>query len=216
MARELKIKNKEQEMSGNAQALIIFMKNPVLGKVKTRLARTIGEEKALDVYQFLLQHTLQITLPLVYDKIVYYSAFIPEKDEWSASGYRQGLQYGNDLGRRMFHAFQYEFKNKYENIGIIGSDCGELTTDIVVEGFSKLKQSEVVIGPTTDGGYYFLGMRQLHKNIFNQKEWGGSTVLADTVTELVKANVSCSLLQELHDVDTKEDLRYIHFQSGLL
>lgn len=203
-------------MTSNSQALIIFMKNPVLGKVKTRLARTIGEEKALDVYQFLLQHTLRITLPLLYDKIVYYSAFIPHEDDWRASGYRQGLQYGNDLGRRMFHAFQYEFKNKYESVGIIGSDCGELTTEIVVEGFDKLKQSEVVIGPATDGGYYFLGMRQLYKNIFNQKEWGSSTVLADTVTELAKANISCSLLQELHDVDTKEDLRYVHFQNDHL
>ncbi|TAN13047.1 MAG: glycosyltransferase [Chitinophagaceae bacterium] len=192
------------------------MKNPVLGKVKTRLARTIGEEKALDVYQFLLQHTLQITLPLVYDKIVYYSAFIPEKDEWSASGYRQELQFGKDLGERMFHAFQHEFKNKYESIGIIGSDCGELTTGIVVEGFNKLKQSEVVIGPATDGGYYFLGMRQLHKNIFNRKEWGSSTVLADTVSELDNACVTYDLLPQLHDIDREEDLQHIRFKSGQL
>ncbi|HYI78143.1 MAG TPA: TIGR04282 family arsenosugar biosynthesis glycosyltransferase, partial [Chryseolinea sp.] len=136
------------------QLLIVFIKNPILGKVKTRLAASLGDQKALRVYKKLLDHTLRITGNLEYDKMVYYSDFVPEKDEWLGAGFKQGLQLGQDLGQKMKNAFKDGFRAGYSRIVIIGSDCFELTSYHIAKAFDSLENANVVVGPATDGGYY--------------------------------------------------------------
>ncbi|WP_435254054.1 TIGR04282 family arsenosugar biosynthesis glycosyltransferase [Tenacibaculum sp. A30] len=185
--------------------LLIFTRNPDLGKVKTRLAKTIGDQAALDIYKFLLEHTKQVTQNLSCDKAVYYSVKVRENDIWDASVYQKHLQDGNDLGIRMHNAFQQAFSTGYEKVVIIGSDLPDLTSEHINVAFEKLNSNDVVMGPAEDGGYYLMGMKKLHANIFQHKDWGTSTVRKDTLNDL--QNESVFLLETLNDVDVFDDIK---------
>ncbi len=186
--------------------LLIFVKHPEPGKVKTRLAADIGNEKAVKVYRELLNYTQWIVDPLPVDKVVYYGNFIPEQDLWSKKGYSRVLQEGQDLGERMAQAFSWGFGQGYEKIAIIGSDCARLTTGILEQAFANMNSQQAVIGPAEDGGYYLLGMRQLIPGIFTDKHWSTDTVFASSIRDLELANASYSLLPTLSDIDTINDI----------
>ena len=203
---------------GIRQLLIVFIKNPVPGKVKTRLASSIGTAEALTVYNKLLDHTLNISKPLPVDKVVYYSEFIPVDDVWKASGFHQELQQGNDLGVRMMNAFIKAFLQHYEYVVVIGSDCFELKNNILTEAFDELNKMDVVVGPALDGGYYLLGMSSLHRELFLNKTWSSDKVLNETLESIRELNLSFSLLPVLRDIDTEQDLKASSLliqQSGL-
>jgi hypothetical protein len=184
--------------------LLIFTKNPKLGKVKTRLAKSIGNETALEVYKFLLDKTKEITQKITCDKAVYYSEKIGENDIWETSTYQKHQQEGEDLGIRMQHAFRNSFKASYEKVILIGSDLYDLTPEHIHIAFKKLATNDVVIGPAEDGGYYLLGMKVMYPAIFENKDWGTASVRKDTLNDLQK--VSVHLLEELNDVDVIEDI----------
>lgn len=186
-------------------ALIIFVRNPVSGKVKTRLAATIGDQKALLVYKHLLQHTQSITQHLDVSKFVFYADFINENDLWN--GYEKKMQHGNDLGERMNNAFAELFAKGYEKICIIGSDCYELNSDIAESAFEKLSTADIVIGPVTDGGYYLLGLNKLIPEFFINKAWSTATVFADTIKDATALHISFHQLTVLNDIDDEKDLR---------
>ncbi len=190
---------------GNA-LLIVFIKNEMLGFVKTRLAADIGNENALKVYQLLLQHTLMVTSPLQVDKAVFYSNYIPLSDKWQENHFIRRLQRGNDLGERMQNAFEEMFEKGYESIVIIGSDCKDLNTGHLLQSFSLLKKKEVVIGPANDGGYYLLGMKNLHAGIFMNKNWSNAALLNQTIETIEALKLSFALLPALSDVDEVKDL----------
>lgn len=190
----------------NKRLLIVFAKNPLPGKVKTRLASTIGDSSALEIYKTLLYHTLKISTPLENDKVVYYADFIPSNDLWKTSGYIQQLQTGDDLGQKMMNAFRRSFYDGYHSVIIIGSDCPEITADILIKGFDELDKKDVVIGPAQDGGYYLLGMKKLYEELFFNKTWSSKNLLEETFKSINDLNLSFSLLQELRDIDTEEDL----------
>jgi len=187
------------------KALIIFTRNPELGKVKTRLAKKIGDLAALKVYLKLQEHTLHITRPLKVDKFVFYSEQIQENDHWDAVTYFKELQNGVDLGERMNHAFELLFSRGYRQIVIVGSDIFELTTNDIQEAFSHLDTTNFVVGPALDGGYYLLGMNALIKKLFKNKKWGTKTVLKDTLKNLEQEQVV--LLATKNDIDTYDDLK---------
>lgn len=184
--------------------LLIFTRNPELGKVKTRLAKTIGEKKALEIYKFLLNHTKKVTKNIACDKAVYYSVKVRKNDIWDASTYQKKQQLGEDLGIRMKHAFQDSFAAGYEKVLIVGSDLIDLSEDIIEKGFIQLASNDVVIGPAKDGGYYLLGVKSLPPNIFENKTWGTATVREDTLNDLKDKKVH--LLNELNDADIFEDI----------
>ena len=188
------------------QAIILFTKNPELGKVKTRLAKTIGDDNALAIYKKLLNHTREIVIPLDVDKILFYSDIINENDDWSNDVFIKQVQKGNDLGERMNHAFQTVFDIGYESACIIGSDCYELNTTIVAEAFESLKSKNIVVGPTFDGGYYLIGMTKLYHSIFENIEWSTETVFEDTMKEVTRLNLSNYILTKLSDIDEEKDL----------
>ncbi|RZS99775.1 TIGR04282 family arsenosugar biosynthesis glycosyltransferase [Aquimarina brevivitae] len=185
--------------------LIIFTRNPELGKCKTRLAKTIGDTAALEVYKFLLDHTVTITKDLEVDKHVYYSEAIRENDIWNEKCYTKKKQEGDDLGERMYNAFKSGFDQGYSSIIIIGSDMFDLSQKDLENAFDQLKNSPYIIGPALDGGYYLLGMNSLNSKIFKQKQWGTATVLKDTLQDLNKDQVT--FLPERNDIDTYEDIK---------
>ena len=184
--------------------LLIFTRNPELGKVKTRLAKTIGAEKALAIYKFLLAHTKKVTEKIACDKAVYYSVKVKEDDLWNGEIYQKKQQLGEDLGIRMQNAFQDAFAAGYEKVIIIGTDLIDLSEEIIEKAYLQLESNDVVMGPAEDGGYYLLGMKSLHPNIFENKPWGTSTVSAETLNDLKDKKVH--LLHELNDADVFDDI----------
>lgn len=187
------------------QALIIFVRNPELGKVKTRLAADVGDENALNIYKQLLQHTFNVSSQVNAVKFVFYHEKIVQHDMWNAPGFYKKLQSPDNLGNKMKAAFQELFNAGYKTVIIIGSDCLQLTPAIIEGGFSMLQEKDTVIGPAKDGGYYLLGMRMMHEFIFDNKAWSTASVFSETLSELKNHQLSTGLLQELTDVDTKED-----------
>ena len=189
--------------------ILIFTRNPELGKVKTRLAATIGDENALEIYIQLLEHTKKVALETTYDKRVLYSEEINHTDMWEATAFQKKLQVGVDLAVRMYNAFQGGFEDGYEKIVIIGSDLIALESSDIDKAMQKLDENDIVIGPAEDGGYYLLGMKNIPDNIFKNKEWGPDTVLKDTLLDI--ASLNYHLLEEKNDIDTYEDIKNIPF-----
>lgn len=187
--------------------LLIFAKNPQYGKVKTRLAATIGDAYALFIYHELLKHTIAITKNLPVDKIVFYSEYIEEKDGWEKNIYQKKIQVGKGLGSKMKNAFKSSFTTGYEKIVIIGTDCFELDEKHILNAFEQLKKVDVVIGPAKDGGYYLLGMKKLYEAIFENVDWSTDKVLKQTLHICKQLNLSVFLLPELNDIDDEEDLK---------
>ena len=188
------------------KALIIFTRNPELGKCKTRLAKTVGDEAALKIYTFLLKHTSTVSEPVKADQYVFYSEHIKTNDLWNSDIFRKKLQYGTDLGSRMENAFSELFNLGYEKVMIIGSDLLDLNQQLIDQAFDQLTSNDVVIGPSKDGGYYLLGMKKIHEYIFKNKTWGTETVLKETLNDLL--NIDVELLEELNDIDTFEDMKH--------
>jgi len=185
-------------------ALIIFTRNPELGKVKTRLAITIGDESALEIYKLLINHIVEVSENINVDKYVFYSENIQENDVWNNAVFNKELQKGDDLGIRMKNAFEFLFNQGYNKVIIVGSDIYEITPEDIENAFSNLKTNDFVIGPAGDGGYYLLGMKQLKKELFENKAWGTNTVFEETIKDLKSEKVS--LLSVKSDVDVYEDI----------
>ena len=196
---------KTKQLSKNL--LLILTRNPELGKCKSRLAAKVGDQAALNIYNFLLDKTVSFTKDLKVEKWVYYSETIWMDDIWDNKVYKKKLQVGNDLGERMMNAFDEGFKAGFENIIIIGSDMFHLDQTDLEAAFSKFKDYKYVVGPAEDGGYYLLGMKSLKKELFQNKEWGTNTVLADTLSDI--KDEKFVLLDEKNDVDYYEDIKDI-------
>jgi uncharacterized protein len=194
--------------------IIIFTRNPELGKVKTRLAKTIGEESALIIYKFLLNHTEKTIRNINCNKAVYYSVKVRDNDIWDASIYQKHQQKGDDLGIKMHHAFKDSFSKGYKKVVIVGSDLYDLKAENINKAFKHLDKNDIVIGPAKDGGYYLLGMKTLNSIIFQNKDWGTSTVLQNTINDL--QNESVFLLEELNDIDVYDDIMDIEELKQLI
>lgn len=189
-------------------ALIIFIRRPISGKVKTRLAKTLGNEKAVAVYKKLLQHTREITTNIDAKRMLYYADAIDKDDEWNATMYHKELQQGDNLGQRMSSAFHYCFEKGYEKVLIIGSDCYQLTSAIIEEAYEILENSDVVAGPASDGGYYLLGMKTYQPELLELDKWSTDTVLAKTLAHCEKLALEYAMLPVLNDVDEASDIDF--------
>lgn len=189
-------------MAGDA--LLLFIKNPRRGKVKTRLARTVGDDQALAIYRALLAHTRQVALALEVDRLLFYSEQVDYEDEWPAASFRKFAQRGDDLGQRMHTAFQLALKT-YHHAVLIGSDCASLTPAILQEAFDQLAFHDYVIGPAHDGGYYLIGMREPSPALFEHMPWSTPQVLSLTLARIAALGKSCYHLPVLSDIDTEQD-----------
>ncbi len=183
--------------------LIVFVKNIILGKVKTRLAKTIGDVGAFNIYYELFSITENASQKVDVTRHIYFSdVIIPSKWE----GDKKFVQEGEDLGIRMRNAFQDGFNQDYDNIILIGSDLPNISKEIIDSGFDTLQNNDVVFGPAEDGGYYLVGMSKMNASIFENKPWSQSELLTVTLAQLKEQQQSIGFIETLNDIDTFEDL----------
>jgi len=195
--------NKKSQKNRGKSLLIVFVKNIILGKVKTRLAKTIGDVGAFNIYYELFSITESASQKVNVDRHIYFSdVIIPSKWE----GDKKFVQEGEDLGIRMRNAFQDGFNQGYDNIILIGSDLPNISKEIIDTGFDTLQNNDVVFGPAEDGGYYLVGMSKMNAPIFENKPWSQSELLAVTLTQLKEQQQSVGFIDTLNDIDTFEDL----------
>lgn len=187
-------------------ALGIFFRIPEFGKVKRRLANEIGEDDTLNAYKSMLKETIENVLRL--KGIDIYGFYVGRKDSFEKAGNLEFLkrnslipQKGNNLGERMYNAIQLLFDAGYQKVSLIGSDSPDIPISYIEIAFQKLDYYEIVIGPSEDGGYYLIGMRKPHEEIFKNTVWGRDTVLKDTISNVVNAGLSYFLLPEWYDID---------------
>lgn len=200
--------NKRQNQKKRA-SLIIFLRYPQIGKVKTRLAETTSNEFALHFYRECANKiTAEIKKVSQINKYIFYSNKNEKEDvkNWLGKSLYYSSQDENDLGLRMKKSFQKVFSHGAEKVIIVGSDIPDLSNEIINDAINKLDQADVVIGPSKDGGYYLLGMKKMHNSLFEDIEFSTSSVLSQTISKIEKLGLRCSLLQELQDIDTENEL----------
>jgi uncharacterized protein len=202
--------------------LIIFVKYPKPGYVKSRLALNIGDCKAAQVYKTVTEQLISAVGPSSngnsYDMSVAYSPPTAAEDmkTWLGRSIQLIPQSGANLGERMQKAFSDGFSRGYKSIIIIGSDCPAVTNELIILSLEKLKAHDVVIGPALDGGYYLLGLCRSEPRLFAGIDWSTEHVLKQTIERCTALHRSYVLLPELRDIDRIEDLAYYRALGMLL
>lgn len=194
----------------NFSALILFAKLPRAGEVKTRLGKSIGMGKAADVYRLFAEHAFSLADEVHAKGIDVYIFFVPDASEeevkkWVGRPFSFVEQKGETLGERMQNAFDRTFQDGAKQTVIIGTDVPELDVDTIHSAFSILSTHDIVVGPSTDSGYYLLGMKPPTKALFNGIAWSTPTVLSETLLCIREHYLTHSLLHELPDIDTPAD-----------
>ncbi|MBK6913325.1 MAG: TIGR04283 family arsenosugar biosynthesis glycosyltransferase [Ignavibacteriales bacterium] len=199
-------------------AIIIFAKYPKHGNVKTRLAKTLGENVATKFYISCASHVFKESLKL--KKTVVPFLFYPDREQsdelknWAGRKFIYKIQNGTDLGQRMSNAFAEVFKNNFEKVLIIGTDIPDLSSGLINQALSELDKNDIVIGPSTDGGYYLLGMKKFHLDLFNNIQWSSEEVLNKTLNIINQQDLMFTLLPKLMDIDTEEDLKLWYLKTN--
>jgi rSAM/selenodomain-associated transferase 1 len=129
--------------------------------------------------------------------------------QWLQPEFQLEVQIEGDLGARMLDAFSKAFKKNYQNVIIIGSDLPNLTHNFILEAFNDLQTVDLLLGPSSDGGYYLIGLKKPYPVLFEEISWSTSRVLEKTIAHSENAGISFKLLQELRDIDTYEDLKFL-------
>lgn len=199
------------ETEKTRDALIIFVKNSKLGKVKTRIAKDTDDAQALAIYEELLTITRSLAKSLDCDIIVYYSDQTVA-DAWDDLPCIKKLQSGKDLGERMHHAFK-ECLPDYDKLLLIGSDCPYITSADINLAFRSLTKSDLVLGPVMDGGYYLIGMKKLEPALFKNISWSTDKVLNETMDIADNLELTFGLLDTYDDIDHYKDWK--EYQKGL-
>jgi len=184
--------------------LAIMAKSPEKGKVKTRLAKTIGEDQALAVYKNLLAYTIREANCALWDTTMHWAGNV--NNDVNIHDFKSTVQKGEELGDRMSNAFTHEFKNGAERVVMIGADCAEITMQHIERAFGMLKIHDVVIGPATDGGYYLIAMNEIHNELLTDVPWSTEHVLEATKELAEENHLSIGYLETLSDVDHASDL----------
>ena len=188
------------------RTLIIFIKNPIPGKTKTRLAAEVGDERALAMYRQLLDYTREVTEEVEARRLLFYSERITD-DAWPTEHFEKHVQQGADLGERMERAFAQAFQGA-DKVLIIGSDCPGIRPLLLEQAFDALDEHDAVLGPAEDGGYYLLGLRQMVPALFRDMAWSVESVAQETRDRLRAAGCSLYELPVLRDVDYLADWEY--------
>lgn len=187
--------------------LIVFQKNLEKGKVKTRLARTVGDDKALNVFKALIKSTYDQIPTNMLDVHVFFGKRIEPLDHPLHESAIFHVQEGKDLGEKMTHAFEKLLNQGYKKLMIIGTDCPFITRKIFDKALQHLESHDVVIGPANDGGYYLLGAKSSPQKIMQGIEWSTSTVLESTLKAIDRQGKTYQLLEVLTDIDNEEDFQ---------
>jgi len=202
---------------GRRHRLIVFLKEPRPGQVKTRLGAALGLRAAADVYRALLRDTLTWVAKLTKDPhygIELHFAPREASPDWlrayvpaaPTGAWLAVPQPPGDLGRRLRSAFLGAFRRGAKSVCAVGTDCPRLGAQLVRQAMDRLRSADVVLGPARDGGYYLVALRAYRPEIFRGIPWSRSEVLERTVRAARKAGLMVSFLTELDDLDTVEDL----------
>ncbi len=203
-----------------SDCILFYAKYPEPGRVKTRLARTIGHEHAVALYRCFIADTLSMLRVAVTDEYKVCVCYAPQSAKsvfrsWLGDEYDYWPQCGSDLGERMSDSFRQAFQSGCAKAILIGSDLPDLPAEHVTTAFAQLDANDVVIGPTDDGGYYLIGFRQdsYSPEIFHDIAWRTATVYAQTVKKIQDAGRTYARLPEWWDVDVEADLRQLPARS---
>jgi rSAM/selenodomain-associated transferase 1 len=191
-----------------AEQLIIFLKAPRVGTVKTRLAQAIGAEPACAAYRELAERVLGVAgrfgpAELRFSPDDALNEIVP----WLRRNWTAQPQGDGDLGARMHRAFSDAFARGTERVVIIGSDCPEIQTSDLRSAFRELKTHDLVVGPAIDGGYWLIGLRAPQPEIFRDIAWSSEQVLGQTLQRAKALGLKMQLLRILTDIDTEDDWR---------
>lgn len=183
--------------------MIIFAREPQKGKVKTRLKDFFSSAQLLNLYKAFLKDTLDLAKNINCEAkiLAFFSTRSPQYLKKIAGDFAFYKQRGKDLGERMHNAFVYARKNNAEKTVIIGSDSPDLPLKNIRRAFRKLDNHDVVLGPTYDGGYYLIGLREPNPDLFKRIKWGSEYVFEHTVNRARRLNKRIFILDKWHDVD---------------
>jgi len=196
-----------------AQLLIVFVKAPIIGEVKTRLAKAIGPEAARAAYCRLAEtlfHNLsnlnwvqlRVSPDHALDDVRHW-----QRDTWTVSPQGTG-----DLGQRLEAAFPAAFAQGARRVVVIGSDCPSIQLEDIERSWAELEECDVVLGPASDGGYWLIGLKEPRPALFRKIPWSTESVLRETVSRATSEALKVALLQKRSDVDTESD--WNRFLSG--
>lgn len=188
--------------------LIVFLKAPRLGAVKTRLAKAIGTTAAGAAYRRLVETLLNRLQGMDGVEL----CFSPddaasEVQHWLKEGWTSQPQGDGDLGQRLQSAFERAFQAGSKRVAIIGSDCPAVGIEDIREAWRALQTHDVVLGPATDGGYWLIGLRRSQPDLFRGIHWSTANVFTETMRRVQHAGLRIQLLRELADVDTEREWR---------
>jgi rSAM/selenodomain-associated transferase 1 len=191
-------------------ALFVFLRFPRPGKVKTRLAQSLGEKRAARFYRICADAILS-EISRLSDKVERYIFCADKTDEpeirhWAGPGFNFAVQEGESLGQRLENAFSSVLNNGVQKAIAVASDVPDLSADILNEAIQALDEHDIVIGPCYDGGYYLLGMKRLHHELFDGISWSTEQVYQQTLATTGKSRLTVHQLQTLIDIDTEADL----------
>lgn len=192
-------------------ALRVFLKTPRLGEVKTRLAAALGEHAALRIYRAMAEAAIAATAPRASDRYEQVLCFAPPDGREEITAWfpdrKLAEQRGADLGERMADALQAAFGDGAPRVAVIGTDVPGLGRSHVLEAYERLDSADLVLGPTLDGGYYLIGLKQPQPRLFAAMPWSTPEVLPRTLARAVQLGLRVHQLEELRDMDTIDDLR---------
>lgn len=188
------------------ERLLILLKAPILGTVKTRLAADIGSDTALSIYRRLLDQVVIAMSPLSAVELHYTPATAGELlSPWLKPGWQLYPQSEGNLGDRMHHSFSQAFTTGAKRVVMIGTDCPSVELADIRRAWTVLADHDLVLGPATDGGYWLIGLNRPRPELFKDINWSTSTVLSETLACANQLGLSHQLLRPLSDVDTKTD-----------
>jgi uncharacterized protein len=193
---------------------IVFTRYPEAGKVKTRLIPALGEEGAAALHKKMAEHTISQVRAL--QRLVpgdlevwFVGGDLALMQGWLGEDLTYQLQPDGDLGDRMRLAFQSIFDRGYKKATIVGTDCPDLTTEILAQSFDALEDNPIVLGPAIDGGYYLIGLQYLIPELFTGIPWSTANVLQETVKIATDLGMVPTLLPYLTDIDLPQDLAHL-------
>jgi hypothetical protein len=188
-----------------------MVRYPVAGKAKTRLAASMGSEKAVEFYRICARQILREmnSLPTQVSKYIFFTDSPDHQnvEEWAGPGFNFKAQAGEDLGERLVNAFREVFSEGAGKAVIIASDVPDISADIVNRAMEALDCCDIVLGPSHDGGYYLLGMSKPHQELFQGIPWSSAEVMKRTLARAGEMGLTTYMLPALIDIDNFEDFK---------
>lgn len=182
--------------------IILMLKAPVAGKVKTRLGTQLGAERACLIYRWLVEQQMR-EIPCGWQVHVFFdpASALGVMRAWLGEGHEYTAQRQGDLGQRLIQAGEEAFSVSDESLVFLGGDCPYVTTAILKQAGELLKLKQVVLGPSSDGGYYLIALNEVVFALFEGIEWSTERVLSQTIKKCEANGLTYGLLPELEDID---------------